>query len=86
VVHELMTNSAKYGALSDSRGHIDIEMSLDSLRRLHIQWSESGGPPVRPPTRRGFGTTVIERSIPYDLKGEARVDYALAGVRASFLI
>jgi light-regulated signal transduction histidine kinase (bacteriophytochrome)/CheY-like chemotaxis protein len=86
VIHELMTNSAKYGALSDSRGHIDIETSLDAFLRLHIQWSESGGPPVTPPTRRGFGTTVIERSIPYDLKGEARVDYPSSGVRAAFVV
>jgi len=86
VIHELMTNSAKYGALSDSHGNIDIETSLDALRRLHIRWIESGGPPVRRPTRRGFGTTVIERSIPYDLKGEAKIDYALSGVRADFVI
>lgn len=86
VVHELMTNSAKYGALSDSRGHIDIELSLDPLRRLHVRWSESGGPPVRPPTRRGFGSTVIERSIPHDLKGEATIEYASAGVRATLVI
>ena len=86
VIHELMTNSAKYGALSDSRGHIDIETSLDARRRLVINWSESGGPPVKAPTRRGFGSTVIERSIPYDLKGEATVSYDRAGVRASFVV
>lgn len=86
VVHELMTNSAKYGALSDSRGHIDVETSLDPFQRLRIDWRESGGPPVKPPTRRGFGTTVIERSIPHDLKGEAKMDYSSSGVRASFVI
>lgn len=86
VMHELMTNSAKYGALSDSRGHIDIETSLDAFKHLHIKWTESGGPPVRPPTRRGFGTTVIDRSIPYDLKGQATVEYAPTGVRASFVV
>lgn len=86
VVHELMTNSAKYGALSDSRGHIDVETALDPFQRLRIDWRESGGPPVKPPTRRGFGTTVIERSIPHDLKGEAKMDYSSSGVRASFVI
>lgn len=86
VVHELMTNSAKYGALSDSRGGIDIETRLDAQRNLHITWTEHGGPPVEQPTRRGFGTTVIERSIPYDLKGEAAVDYDVAGVCARFVI
>ena len=86
VVHELMTNSAKYGALSDSSGTIDIETRLDAQRDLHITWIEQGGPPVKPPTRRGFGSTVIERSIPYDLKGESTVDYEATGVRARFVI
>jgi light-regulated signal transduction histidine kinase (bacteriophytochrome)/CheY-like chemotaxis protein len=86
VIHELMTNSAKYGALSDSRGHIDIETSFDAHRRLHVRWTESGGPEVKAPTRRGFGSTVIERSVPYDLKGEASVAYEPTGVIASFTI
>ncbi len=86
VMHELMTNSAKYGALSDSTGAIDISTRLDVQRNLHITWTEQGGPPVKAPTRRGFGSTVIERSIPYDLKGEATVDYEVTGVRASFVV
>ncbi|HQS13647.1 HWE histidine kinase domain-containing protein [Reyranella sp.] len=86
VMHELMTNSAKYGALSDSSGAIDIATRLDAQRNLHITWTEQGGPPVKAPTRRGFGSTVIERSIPYDLKGEATVDYEVTGVRASFVV
>lgn len=86
VVHELMTNSAKYGALSDSSGSIDIETRLDAQRDLHITWTERGGPPVTPPTRRGFGSTVIERSIPYDLKSEATVAYEVTGVCARFVI
>ena len=86
VIHELMTNSTKYGALSDSHGHIDIETSFDPHRRLHIRWVESGGPEVKAPTRRGFGSTVIERSVPYDLHGEASVIYAPSGVVATFVI
>ncbi|WP_422010647.1 HWE histidine kinase domain-containing protein [Reyranella sp.] len=86
VMHELMTNSAKYGALSDSTGAIDIATSLDAQRNLHITWTEQGGPPVKAPTRRGFGSTVIERSIPYDLKGEATIDYEVSGVRARFVV
>lgn len=86
VIHELMTNSAKYGALSDSHGHIDIGTQFDSHRNLHITWTEHGGPPVKAPTRRGFGSTVIERSIPYDLKGEATLDYEVKGIRASFMV
>lgn len=86
VIHELMTNSAKYGALSDSHGHIDIGTHCDGQRNLHITWTEHGGPAVKAPTRRGFGSTVIERSIPYDLKGEATLDYETKGVRATFMI
>jgi CheY-like chemotaxis protein len=86
VIHELMTNSAKYGALSDSRGHIEIGTQFDAERNLHVTWTEHGGPPVKAPTRRGFGTTVIERSIPYDLKGEATLDYETKGIRATFMV
>lgn len=86
VIHELMTNSAKYGALSDSRGSVEIETAIDLYGRLRVTWSEFGGPPVKQPTRRGFGSTVIERSIPYDLKGDAAVTYDPAGLRATFVI
>jgi light-regulated signal transduction histidine kinase (bacteriophytochrome) len=86
VIHELVTNSVKHGALSQARGRIYVETSIDDDRRLCIEWRETGGPPVKPPTRRGFGSTVIERSIPYDLKGEASVEYAPSGLLASFVI
>ena len=86
VLHELMTNSAKYGALQGGRGHVDITWTQDASGRLVIQWIESGGPPVQAPTRRGFGTTIIERSIPHDLKGEATVEFLLAGLRARLVI
>lgn len=85
VMHELVTNSAKYGSLSDS-GHVNVAWKLDERGDLLFHWRESGGPPVRPPTRKGFGTTIIDRSIPYDLGGEAHIDYKPAGVEASFRI
>ncbi|WP_182086824.1 HWE histidine kinase domain-containing protein [Aureimonas sp. ME7] len=84
VFHELVTNSAKYGALSDSSGSVAVSWQLDEDETCRIDWVESGGPPVAPPRRRGFGSTIIERSIPHDLSGEARVDYRLAGVQAHF--
>ena len=86
VVHEMMTNSAKYGALCDSLGRVDVRWERDALDYLVVHWRESGGPAVRAPTRRGFGATIIERSIPYELKGEAEVRYELAGVEARFTV
>ncbi|MHA7819634.1 MAG: HWE histidine kinase domain-containing protein [Erythrobacter sp.] len=86
VFHEMVTNSAKYGALSDSRGEVKIEWEVEETGSLKVSWSENGGPPVKAPTRRGFGSTIIERSIPFELQGEASIDYALTGVRARFLV
>ena len=86
VVHEMMTNSAKYGALADSTGQVEVVWTLDQGARLVIDWKESGGPPVQPPSRRGFGTTIIERSIPFDLNGDAELRFDLLGVQARFVV
>ncbi len=86
VAHELVTNSAKYGALKDSHGKVRLKWEIDQSGRLVINWIERGGPAVQAPTRRGFGSTVIERSIPYDLQGEAEIQYNVAGVEARFVI
>jgi len=86
VVHEMMTNSAKYGALADSSGLVEVVWKLDQGSSLVIEWKESGGPPVQPPSRRGFGTTIIERSVPFDLKGDAEIRFDLLGVQARFMI
>ena len=86
VVHEMMTNSAKYGALADSTGQVEVNWKVDPSAGLIIEWKESGGPPVQPPSRRGFGTTIIERSIPFDLNGDAELRFDLLGVQARFVI
>lgn len=85
VFHELMTNSAKYGALSDS-GTVQVEWHIDGEGDVQIEWRERGGPAVQPPKRQGFGTTIITRSIPYDLGGRAEVRYPLTGVEADFCV
>ncbi|CAM8624301.1 HWE histidine kinase domain-containing protein [Sphingobium sp.] len=85
VIHEMLTNAAKYGALSDN-GSVKIAWRVDGDGSLLIDWTESGGPAVVAPTRRGFGSTVIERSIPYDLGGHAEINYRLAGIEAHFCI
>ena len=86
VFHELVTNSAKYGALSDSTGSVKIDWTYDEDGGCRIHWQESGGPPVQAPARRGFGSTIIERSIPHELGGEVRIDYLLGGVQVHLLL
>ena len=85
VIHELVTNSAKYGSLSDS-GTVEIDWSRNDAGDLIVRWEEKGGPPVVAPTRRGFGSTIVGRSVPYDLGGKASIDFARSGVRAEFCI
>lgn len=81
-----MTNSAKYGALCDQRGHVAIDWARDAKGDLIIDWRERDGPPVKPPTRRGFGSTIIEHSIPHDLNGEVALDYRPEGLQARIRI
>jgi two-component sensor histidine kinase len=78
-LHELATNAAKYGALSVPDGHIRVEWSRASDGRLVLRWTETGGPLVKPPTRRGFGTRVMDRMIRGQLKGEIRFDWRAEG-------
>ena len=85
VVHELVTNSTKYGSLSGD-GEVHLTWERNDAGDLVIAWQEVGGPRVKKPTRKGFGTTIIDRSVPYDLGGSAKIDYAPAGVRAVFCI
>ncbi len=86
VLHELCTNAAKYGALSNPGGKLSVTWALETEGGCRITWRESGGPVVSPPKREGFGTVLIDRSIPYDLGGESRVDYLPTGVEAFFRI
>ena len=81
--HELATNAAKYGALAGGAGKVEVVWrvrKLDHGRELQIDWTEHDGPPVSPPTRRGFGSRLIERSLGH-LHGEATLNYAPDGVR-----
>ncbi|AWW73623.1 histidine kinase [Erythrobacter sp. KY5] len=86
VLHELVTNSVKYGALSNETGRIDVSITLSSSGALKLGWREDGGPPVKPPKRRSFGSIIIERSIPFELSGEADLRFTLGGVEADFVI
>ena len=81
-LHELGTNAVKYGALSQEGGRVTIAWTVDRepQTRLTLRWSEDGGPPVAPPTRTGFGSRLIERSLARDLDGEVNLLFANAGV------
>ena len=83
IFHELATNAAKYGALSqnDGRLHVNWRLTPDDVGDiLSITWREQDGPPVQKPTRRGFGSRLIEQSMKA-LGGNARMDYAADGFR-----
>jgi PAS domain S-box-containing protein len=79
VLHELATNAAKYGALSKDKGRIELKWSHAADGMLALRWIEVGGPPVKSPTREGFGRRVIERMIG-DLKGKAHFEWRPEGL------
>lgn len=81
-LHELATNAAKYGALSNEDGHVDIVWQLKGDgkdRRFSLRWSESGGPPVVPPARKGFGSRLVQRVLAAELGGKVDVAYEPSG-------
>ena len=85
-LHELATNAVKYGAFSNDGGSILIEWRIDPTiegNRLVLHWQEKGGPPVTQPTRKGFGSRVIERGLPHELEGTVNLDYRMDGVNCT---
>jgi two-component sensor histidine kinase len=81
IFHELATNALKYGALSNGEGRVVLAWTYDAQTRdLALTWTETGGPPVAKPTRRGFGSRLIERSLRGELKGAATMDYGPRGL------
>jgi light-regulated signal transduction histidine kinase (bacteriophytochrome) len=79
VCHELVTNARKYGALSNRNGIVTVETSLDELHNVLVSWKESGGPLVAKPTRRGFGSTLIEQLIPFEMNGLSKPQFHASG-------
>lgn len=84
-LHELATNAAKYGALSEPNGRVAISWSLpaenDDANICSLRWEETNGPVVTLPTRRGFGRVVIERTVARALNGEVKMEYRPEGVQ-----
>jgi two-component sensor histidine kinase len=85
VLHELTTNAAKYGALSNQTGRITVRWSWVpngiSHRRLAIDWRETNGPPVSSPCASGYGTSIIRELIPFELNGSVELAFASEGIR-----
>jgi two-component sensor histidine kinase len=79
-LHELATNAAKYGALSRREGRVAVQWRVQG-GMSHLDWKESGGPPVAPPTQKGFGSRLLEELR--DLGGDTKLDYDASGVRGS---
>ncbi|MFC1456576.1 sensor histidine kinase [Microvirga arabica] len=82
-LQELATNAVKYGALSNATGEVRIEWTLmrESYEpRLRLMWVERGGPPVEPPTRQGFGTRLLERSLASELNGNVSIEFLPTGL------
>lgn len=85
VIHELVTNAAKYGALSVRAGQIEIETRAE-CDGMSLEWVEAGGPKVRKPNSLGFGTTLIRQSVPYEMGGDSQLDFAPDGLRAKLTL
>ena len=83
IVHEIATNAAKYGALSNETGTVAMDWEIldkNAKQKLRMVWAEAGGPHVTAPVQRGFGSRLIERSARDQLGGEATVDFLPRGV------
>jgi two-component system, chemotaxis family, CheB/CheR fusion protein len=88
ILHELATNAAKYGALSSNLGRLDIRwetVESDGKERVQLRWTESGLEGIASPSREGFGTTLITRSIGMALSGAATFDYTPTGLHCTLV-
>jgi len=90
VLNELLTNAAKYGALSVPDGSVSLTWRMEGgelgQSMLACEWRERGGPPVDPPKRKGFGTELLEKTLAFELKGETTLAYDPAGLRCTIAI
>lgn len=81
ILNELCTNATKYGALSQQGGTVHLTWTQDkACGALHLNWSEQGGPLVRPPSTRSFGSRLLEDAIPRQLGGFGQLSYPINGV------
>jgi PAS domain S-box-containing protein len=86
VLHELATNAMKYGALSGLSGRVSVHWAVDGEGMVEIDWIESGGPAVTPPSRRGFGSRLLTEAVPRQLGGRVKLDYDAEGLRCQICV
>lgn len=86
ILHELATNAVKYGALSMRSGRVGVDWSWDAEDRLVFNWIETGGPAIKAPTRRGFGSNLIESAATRQLDGTIRFDWLAEGLACRMTI
>jgi two-component sensor histidine kinase len=84
-LHELSTNAAKYGALSAANGRVDLKWSLQKDGRVRLTWTETGGPIVQTPTRKGFGRKIIEQMIGHQ-SGNTNFDWRAEGLACEIIL
>jgi chemotaxis family two-component system sensor kinase Cph1 len=85
-IHELATNAAKYGALTAPSGRVAVRWRQTTDGGVELSWTETGGPLVEQPKRRGFGSTLIERALSMETGGRATVHYMQTGVVCDILL
>lgn len=87
VLNELATNALKYGSLSNSSGKVFVKWNMsrneDGVDTLQLEWREEGGPPISQPIKTGFGTTLITRTIEYELQGSVSIYYDSTGLKCT---
>lgn len=86
VLHELATNAMKYGALSGLSGRVSVNWVVNGDGMVEIDWIESGGPAVTPPSRRGFGSRLLTEAVPRQLGGRVKLDYEAKGLRCQIAV
>jgi PAS domain S-box-containing protein len=87
LVHELLTNAVKHGALSEAAGRVQIRWGVEGegeTARFWFRWTELDGPPVAPPSHTGFGSIVFEKVVGQDFRAEPKIEYDPEGLRYSF--
>ena len=85
-IHELATNAAKYGALTDGQGKVTVSWAVNDNQTIKLDWVESGGPMVAQPDRAGFGTNLLRKTVSHELGRDVILDFAPLGLRATLFI